>query len=145
MNLLDGLFTGLVIGILLGIPAMITEALNPTSRMPLLMDVETFWGRKLSEGGVIFWSAVVHLGMSTLYGSFVPLLVLQGILPPHLPLHGLLLYSVGFNLSMGFIALPIVGFGLFGRREGDFVWLELLLTHLLYGVAYWALAHLFFL
>lgn len=144
MTLLDGLFTGLVIGTLFALPIMIREALHPETRMPFLMDVETFWGKKLSEGMVIFSSAIVHLGMSTLYGGFVPLLVRAGLIAPVFPLWNLLGYSIAFNLSMGLVALPAVGFGFFGHKEGPFVWFELLVTHLMYAFAFWGLAHAFF-
>lgn len=144
MILFDGLFTGFTVGTVFALPAMITETLRPESRMPFLMDVETFWGRKLSEGWVIISSALVHLGMSTLYGAFVPLLVLGGILSPLLPLRELLVYSVCFNIFIGTIALPITGFGFFGHKEGSFVWLELLVTHIMYAFAHWALFQLFF-
>lgn len=144
MSLLDGLFTGLIIGFIFSLPAMIGEAQRPEGRMLLVVDVETFWGRRLGQYQVMLWSAVLHLGMSTLYGAFVPLLVLQGIMSPLLTLPELVLYSVGFNIFIGAIALPATGFGWFGYKEGGFVWLELLITHLLYGITHWILVHALF-
>lgn len=40
-------------------------------------------------------------------------------------------------LSMLFVALPVAGHGVFGKKLGSRTWLEQLLLHALFGAAFW--------
>lgn len=144
MSILDGIFTGFVIALVLATPAVIVEILRHARELPLLMDVKSFWGITLTPHQVLFWSVVTHLATASLFGGLAPALVGQGILSPLYLFGEIMLYALGFYLVMGILVFPLIGFGIFGRKEGDFVWLELLVTDLLYGFLFWTAAKLLF-
>lgn len=144
MTPLDGLFTGFVIGLVLSAPAVVSELIRHGRNLPLLMDVRTFWGRKLDPHHVLLWSVVTHLANSAIFGAAAPLLVRAGVFSPLYLLPEILIYGAAFYLIASVIVFPILGFGFFGHKEGEWVWLELLLAHLLYAVLYWGAAQLFF-
>lgn len=138
------MFSGFVIGLVLAVPAFVTETLHHGRNLPILMDVKTFWGARLSADAVLWWSVAVHLLMSTLFGGVYALLVnrLPGL--PWSPA-SLAFYALGYYVVVGGVLLPMIGLGMFGRREGGVVWLELLLASSGYAALLGVLAHLFFL
>lgn len=144
MTVFEAMFSGFVIGLVLSVPAFVAETVHHGKNLPLLMDVKTFWGAKLSPDAVLWWSVAVHLMMSTLFGGGYAALAsyLPG-LPWSVP--SLAFYALGYYVIVGGAVLPLVGLGLFGRREGGFVWAELLLATGLYATLLGGLAHLFFL
>ncbi len=144
MTIFEAMFSGLAIGLVLAVPAFVSETLHHGRNLPLLMDVRTFWGARLSPDAVLWWSVTVHLLMSTLFGGAY--VVLAGRLPG-LPwsIPSLAFYALGYYVIVGGILLPLVGIGLFGRREGSLVWLELLLSSGAYAALLGVLAHVFFL
>jgi len=40
-------------------------------------------------------------------------------------------------LAMLFVALPVAGQGLLGRRIGRFAWIEQLVIHIVFGIGFW--------
>lgn len=143
MMIIDGLFTGFVIGLILAMPSVIAEQVRHSRELPLLMDVKTFWGRRLTPHQVLVASVTTHLATSALFGGIVSALVSVGVLSPLYLFGEIIVYTLAFYLVVGMVVFPLIGFGLFGKKEGEFVWLELLLTNLLYGILFWAAAHLF--
>ena len=144
MTILDGIFTGFVIALVLATPAVVAETSRHARELPLLMDVKTFWGAKLTPHQGVVWSVATHLMTSALFGASIPFLVSLGIITPLYLLGEIMLFSLAFYLITSLAVFPLVGFGFFGHKEGSFVWLELLLTNLLYGFLFWAAANLFF-
>lgn len=142
MSILDGIFTGFVIGLLMATPSVVFELVRHSKELPLLMDITTFWGVKLTREQTLFWSIAVHLVTSALFGALIPFFVSVGALSPLYVFGEIIMFSFAFFLITGCVIFPIVGFGFFGKKEGEFVWLELLLTNLLYGTLFWAAAHL---
>lgn len=144
MTVFEAMFSGFVIGLVLSVPAFVAETVHHGKNLPLLMDVKTFWGAKLSPDAVLWWSVAVHLMMSTLFGGAY---VAAAPFLPGLPwdVTSLASYALGYYVVVGGGVLPLVGLGLFGRREGGFVWAELLLATGLYAMLLGGLAHLFFL
>lgn len=144
MSVFEAMFSGFVIGLVLAVPAFVSETIHHGRNLPLLMDVKTFWGARLSPDAVLWWSVAVHLLMSTLFGGAYALLATR---LPGLPWSpgSLALYGLGYYVVTGGVLLPMVGLGVFGRREGGTVWLELLLATAGYAALLGLLAHLFFL
>lgn len=144
MSVFEAMFSGFMIGLVLAVPAFVTETLHHGRNLPILMDVKTFWGARLSPEAVLWWSVAVHLLMSTLFGGVYVLLAnrLPGL--PWSPA-SLTFYALGYYVVIGGILLPMVGLGMFGRREGGAVWLELLMSTAGYATLLGVLAHLFFL
>lgn len=145
MTIFDGLFTGLVIGVIMSIPAVISNYVRPGANLPILVDVKTFWGGTISKDQILMWSLVNHWALSAIYGGVYVLLVTRNILTPGYFFPEGLAYALGFNLVIGLALYPIFGFGVYGKKEGAWVWLEMVVTHFFYAVLFYAAAHLFFL
>lgn len=145
MTIFDGMFTGLVIGVLLSIPAVLASYLRPGANLPLVVDVKTFWGGTISKDQVLVWSLINHWALSAIYGGAYAFLVLRGVFSVGYFFPEGLLYALGFNIVTGIALYPLLGFGVYGVKEGHFVWLELVITHFFYAVLFYAAAHLFFL
>lgn len=45
-------------------------------------------------------------------------------------------------LSMLFVALPIAGQGLLGRKLGSLIWLEQIVLHIIFGIGLWRTLYL---
>lgn len=144
MSIFEAMFSGFVIGLVLAMPAFVTETIHHGRNLPILMDVKTFWGARLSPDAVLWWSVTVHLLMSTLFGGVYAVLATR---LPGLPWSpsSLAFYALGYYVVLGGVLLPLTGLGMFGRREGGSVWVELLLATAGYATLLGTLAHLFFL
>ena len=143
MTTVDGMFTGLVMGLAFSAPAFVAEALHHRKTVPLLVNVTTLWGAPVPGNEVLFASVALHLAMSVAYGGLYPVLLLLGIFPT-ITAVSILLYTIAFFLVVCCVVAPAMGLGFFGRREGRSVWIELGLTHALYALAYgYAATHFF--
>jgi hypothetical protein len=137
MSIPDGMFTGLVIGMIFSVPAMLYDLLFHKHRnIPLLVDVRSVWGRAVPARDVFPASIALHLFFATAFGGVYAALVTFAVLPSYAFRH-ILGYAVVFFLFSALGVLPLAGLGLFGRKEGPLVWTELLLTHLLYALCFW--------
>ncbi|TAL20486.1 hypothetical protein EPN90_00865 [Patescibacteria group bacterium] len=143
MTIIDGLFTGLVIGFITSIPAVISEIVRHGKNLPLLIDVKEIGTHHLKEKYVLEWSLFLHLGLSAVFGGFYPALVSLGAFATY-SFFSVALYGLIFYLFFGLFIFPAIGLGLFGRREGHLVWLELLLTSVLYVAGFWYAATFLF-
>lgn len=140
MELLIGASLGTLIGLLLAFPAIILETSRRVQNLPLLIDVHVWRGKKLSEGEIFAVGLFLHLVMAMLYGLMYVLFAQQGwLFITNAP------YTIGSMLIFAFFAwvvlqlilLPILGIGLFGRKEGPTVWFETLISLLLEGALLW--------
>ncbi|MBA3035313.1 MAG: hypothetical protein FP814_02350 [Desulfobacterium sp.] len=52
-------------------------------------------------------------------------------------------YVFALWLSMLFIALPVAGHGIFGRRLGSSIWVEQLILHIIFAVGLWIMLNIF--
>ncbi|MBI4599145.1 hypothetical protein HY734_03055 [Candidatus Uhrbacteria bacterium] len=139
--LLGGAIGGLV-AFLLTLPAIAFEVAKPgpVDRDPLVADVKKAWHLRWSGRGILLAGLFLHVLVGVGYGGVYPLLVernwrLLPVVPYSLP--SLLFYAVGVWLAVGIVLLPLLRFGLFGRRLGPFVWLEFLISMLLIAVGMW--------
>jgi hypothetical protein len=137
MSIPDGMFTGLVIGMIFSVPAMVYDLLFHKHRnLPLLVDVRSVWGRAVPARDVFPASIALHLFFATAFGGVYAALVTFAVLPSY-AFRYILGYAVLFFFFSALVLLPLAGLGLFGRKEGALVWSELLLTHLLYACGLW--------
>lgn len=136
MTIFDGMFTGLVIGLIFSIPSFVSETLRHRRNLPLLMDVRTFWGKTISEENVFLISVAVHLLLAVIFGGVYPLLAEIGLVSSF-TLPALLIYGLVFYLLFGLLVAPALRIGFFGSKEGHFVWLELLVSFILYALGFW--------
>ncbi len=145
MSIPDGMFTGLVIGMIFSVPAMVYDVLFHKHRnLPLIVDVRSIWGHAVPSREVFPASVVLHLFFATAFGGVYAALVAFGAIPSY-AFRYILTYAAVFFFFSVIILLPLAGLGLFGRKEGPMVWSELLLTHLLYALGFWyAATHILF-
>lgn len=137
MSIFEGMFTGLVIGLVWSAPAFVSQSLrHGRGELPIITDVRTVWGRRVRSEDVLLWSVGLHLLVATLFGGLYPFLVELGVFPSFAA-RFIALYAASYWLFTGLAVFPALGLGLFGRREGASVWLELLLSHALYAASYW--------
>lgn len=137
MSVLDGMFTGLVIGVVCSIPALVYDVLFHKHRdLPLVVDVRSVWGKVLPARDVFPASIALHLFFAVLFGAGLPLLSMAGFVPSY-AFRFVVAYGLCFFLLTSLLLLPLAGLGLFGRKEGPLVWIELLLTHVLYALGFW--------
>jgi hypothetical protein len=143
MPVISAVFLALVAGLITAVPGFISElAKKGPKNIPLLIDVKTFWGHKLTRGEVFWFGLFIHLLMAALFGALYELIVVKAFVRPY-HLDNLFAYASCFYLFVGGVIFPVVGAGLFGRKEGKTVWYELLIVHHLFAFFVWLGIYLF--
>lgn len=137
MNLMDLLLSASLAGLaafLLSIPAIVVELADRQHKinLPLLVDVRQIFGRKIAPTEMFWIALLVHLVLGTLFGVTHQVFVGAGWIEPYTIL-SMLIYTILFWLVVGTVLFPLIGFGLFAMKEGNWVWLEVLITYLLIG------------
>jgi hypothetical protein len=137
MPVISAVFLSLAAGAITAIPGIVSElGKKAPDNIPLLVDVKTFWGHKLTRGEVFWFGMAIHLLMAALFGALYELIVVKSLVSPY-TLASLLGYASFFFLLVGGVIFPLVGAGIFGRKEGKTVWYELLIVHHLFGFFIW--------
>lgn len=143
MSTINAIFLSLVAGIITAVPAFLSEiGKRPPKDIPLLVDIKSFWGRKLSNGEVFWLGLFIHLVLAALFGAMYELIVVKSLVDPY-HINNLVIYATFFWLFVGGVVFPVVGLGLFGKKEGKWVWLELLVVQYLLAFFIWLGVFLF--
>jgi len=143
MPVISAVFLSLLAGIITAIPGFLSElGKKKPDNIPLLVDVKSFWGKKLSNGEVFWLGFAIHLLMAALFGALYELIAVKSFVRPY-HIDNLMVYASFFWLFVGGVIFPIVGLGLFGKKEGKWVWLELLVVHHLFAIFVWLEIFLF--
>lgn len=137
------MFLSAAAGVLIALPALLGELFRRGKNLPILMDVHACWGRPCTAEETFLLSLATHLLISIAFGGLYMFLALLGWGFHDFTLLSLVRYGVGFWLVVGGILLPLSRLGFFGRREGRWVWLELLISQALLTVGFWASLRLF--
>lgn len=140
MDIFLGTALGVMIAFLLAIPAIILDTSRRVKNLPLLIDVRVWRGKKLSDGEVFAFGLLTHLIIGALYGFFYTLFASRGwlfITNAPFTLESMLIFAALSWLVLNIILLPLFGFGFFGRKEDNTVWLETLAVLLLEGAILW--------
>ena len=140
MEIFLGAALGTMIGLLLAFPAIILETSRRVKNLPLLIDVYIWRGKKLTDSEVFAVGLLLHLITAGLYGFLYVFLAERDLfLFPHNPYS--LVSMIAFALVLWFwinvAILPLIGLGVFGRKEGRTVWFETLISLLLEGSILW--------
>lgn len=143
MDVINAMFISSVIGLILAAPAFVSELFRRGKNLPLLIDVQACWGRRCTPEETFFLSLFTHLLLELLFGAGYMLLVLLGWWFHDFRFLSILLYGGAHSLLIGLIIFPLVRIGVFGRREGSFVWVEFLFSRFLTAVGFWAAFRLF--
>ena len=143
MPVISAVFLSLAAGLITAVPAFLSELGKKAPRnIPLLIDVKTFWGHKLTRGEVFWFGLSIHLLMAALFGALYELIAVKSFVHPY-ELDNLAVYASLFWVFVGGVIFPVVGLGLFGKKEGKWVWFELLVVHHLFALFVWLQVFLF--
>ena len=119
MDYLLGAALGTLIAFVLAIPALLVEVFDRKHKrnLPLLVDVRVLWGRKFSHSEMFVIALLIHLIMGGLFGLGYPFFLEYSWL-----------YFIVAWLILMIGIFPLIGFGLFGKKEGKVIWFEILFT-----------------
>ncbi|OGW55398.1 MAG: hypothetical protein A2Y81_08245 [Nitrospirae bacterium RBG_13_43_8] len=144
MPLFEGLVSGLAAGILMGLISHAGFKVGIFKSSILIIDgmfVQQRAGLKYNEQQAVLFGVPVHLFTSLSFGlsyavliSIMKLQLVNGWL--------ITLYVLMLWLSMLFVALPIAGQGLLGRRLGPLTWIEQMVLHVIFGIGLWGILYL---
>jgi hypothetical protein len=142
MDILLGTALGVLIGFVLAVPAIILETSRRVKNLPLLVDVQLWGDKKLSEGELFAAALLFHFVVAALYGGLYVVFVQYDLLfVTHAPytLQSMLIFALGGWLVLNAVLLPIIGLGFFGRGHGKTIWFETLISLMLEGAILWML------
>jgi hypothetical protein len=142
MDVVNGMFIGAVIGLIVALPAIYSEIFRQVKDLPILVDVHACWDDTCTDEEVFTLSLFIHMLFSITFGGLYMALYLIGWVH-NFSFFSILGYTALFYVFLGGIILPLIRLGAFGRREGKHVWAELLLSNLLFGLGFWAALRLF--
>lgn len=133
----------MLLALVLSVPAIVLELRRRHEGHPLLLDIHAFKGRKLTDRESFALGLLIHLVLGLGFGVLFPVAVLVtgGAITyvfPHLALYGLTLFCIATLL-----VFPLLGMGLFGRREDPWIWLETLVSMVLLVLGYAAVVQWF--
>lgn len=139
--LLKGFLAGMMAGIVMGGLSHAGYLLGVFRSSLILIDgsfVAARLGLKPEKAMVLGAGTVMHLVTSGVFGALYILIVtflnwnlFSGFL---VAVYFLILY-----ISMLFTALPVAGQGMLGAKAGPFTWLEQLILHVVFGVAFFVM------
>jgi hypothetical protein len=139
MSIIDGLVAGLIAGIIMIVVSEIGYHLNLIKGNLVIIDGSFAWRmivRNNNTVGIYILGILIHLVTSLVFGLVYALLTRivefdsRSVMP-------IAIYIFLLWLTMLFVALPIAGQGLFGKKVGNSIWLEQLFLHAVFGVAFW--------
>jgi hypothetical protein len=138
-NLLIGFIAGAASGVVMGVASHLCFSLRIFKSSLIVIDGSFFFRTlKLKSSPTLIYATglIIHLITSGVFGSLYILAAnVAGFNPLSLPL--IILYVAILLLSMLFIALPISGEGILGRKSGPHAWLEQLALHILFCALYY--------
>ncbi len=130
------------------IPAIVFELIErgKISMAPPVITVKTIFGYVIKKQEAFWAGLLLHIVIGTLFGSVYILFVERGwLFITHHPYKFDSFVAYGF-LSWIFVNItiyPLLRMGFFGRREGNHIWMETLVSHMLIAVTMAGLVHWF--
>ncbi len=139
-NLLIGFIAGAASGIVMGVVSHLCFKLRIFKSSLIVIDGSFFFRTLKLQGNpalIYVTGLTIHLMTSGVFGALYILAAnVAGFDALSFPL--IILYVAILWLSMLFIALPISGQGVLGRKSGPHAWLEQLALHILFCALYYA-------
>lgn len=140
--LIIGFVSGAASGIVMGLVSHILFRLKVFKSSLLVVDGSFFFrALKLQRSAQLILAAglLIHLVTSGVFGAIYVLA--SAFLGFSIITVGSLmvisLYTALLYLSMLFIALPVAGEGLLGKKSGSLAWLEQLILHIVFALLYY--------
>ncbi|HBK35107.1 MAG: hypothetical protein UU08_C0001G0019 [Candidatus Uhrbacteria bacterium GW2011_GWE2_40_58] len=142
MDYLLGASIGGLIAFFFSLPAAVLEFVEKgnVKRLPILVEAKTIFHRRLHKEEVFLVAVLLHICLGISYGTIYVWFVLHDwLFLTHTPftLFSFFLFSLGAFVVTGSVIFPLLGMGLFGRKEGTSVWLEMVFSFLLLGFMMW--------
>lgn len=143
MDVVNAMFLSAVVGMIIAIPAMVSELTRRGKNLPLLVDVRACWGHVCTAEETFILSLFTHFLISISFGGLYVLAVLLGWGFHDFRVSSILVYALIFWLLAGGVIFPLVRLGFFGQREGRWAWLELLVSIFFQATGFWLALRLF--
>jgi len=144
MDYLLGGALGAIVAFVFSVPAIVLEYTmdGKAKETPLVIDVKTIFGHKLKQTEVFLVGLLIYIVVGFLFGFIYIVFVEQGWLfatqSPY-TFQSLFVYAILSWVVVNTIIYPLLGMGVFAKKEGSKVWLETLVSHLILGCAIWLL------
>jgi hypothetical protein len=139
MSLVNGMVAGLVAGIIMIVVSEIGYRLKLIKGNLVIIDGSLAWrmmAGKSQAPGIYILGILIHLITGLVFGLVYAILA-RIVEFESRSLIFIAIYVFLLWLAMLFVALPIAGQGLFGKKVGNKVWLEQLFLHAVFGIAFW--------
>ncbi len=141
--LLGGALGGLI-AFLFSVPAIILELIEKgdVKNAPLVIDVKTIFGYKLNNREAFLAGLLIYILVGIAFGVVYILFVnKEWLFVTNTPYSflSLVVYSFLSWVVAGLVVYPALQMGLFGKKEGQHIWLETLVSHFILGLGLWVL------
>ena len=139
MWLVEGLVAGFIAGILMGIATEIGYRLGLLKANLLIVDGSfalRLMNRSESNVAIYALGIVIHLITSVVFGIVYVILAKLFGFDTRLIL-AVVIYVFVLWITMLFVALPVAGQGIIGKKISGIVWIEQLVLHVLFGLGFW--------
>jgi len=139
MWLVEGLVAGLIAGIFMGIATEIGYRLGVIKANLMIVDGSfalRLMNRPESSVAIYVLGIVVHLVTSAVFGIIYVILAKLLGFDTRLIL-AIAIYVFVLWIAMLFVALPVAGQGIIGRKISGIVWVEQLVLHVVFGLGFW--------
>ena len=139
MWLLAGIIGGIIAGIFMGIASQLGYWLGIVKSHLIVIDGAFSLRMLKRDGGTLVIYALgimIHLVTSIIFGIVYVIIARVADFDPLLPL-AITIYVLILWLAMLAVALPIAGHGFMGNKIRQFVWLEQLVLHVIFGIGFW--------
>ncbi|OPY66730.1 MAG: hypothetical protein A4E63_02459 [Syntrophorhabdus sp. PtaU1.Bin050] len=137
-----GFVSGAAAGVIMGLLSDILFRLKIFKSSLLVVDGAFFFRTlKLQGTARLIYAAglFIHLITSGVFGALYILLSVLGFSATEsVSLAAISIYVVLLWLSMLFVALPVAGEGLLGRKSGPLTWFEQLILHVIFLFVYYS-------
>jgi len=142
MWLVEGLVAGLIAGIFMGIATEIGYRLGVIKANLVIVDGSfalRLMNRPESNLAMYALGIVIHLVTSAVFGIIYVILAELFGFETRLVL-AITIYVFILWIAMLFVALPVAGQGIMGKKISPVVWIEQLVLHVVFGLSFlWAL------
>ena len=139
MWLVEGLVAGFIAGILMGIATEIGYRFGLLKANLLIVDGSfalRLMNRSESNVAIYVLGIVVHIATSAVFGIFYVILAKLFSFDTMLIL-AIVIYVFVLWIAMLFVALPVAGQGIIGKKISGIVWIEQLVLHVIFGLGFW--------
>ncbi len=139
---------GALVAFVFAIPAILMELAKTSEaeHTSIIVEPRKILGRKLKHREAFLLGLLIHVLFGFIFGIvYVVFVVREWLFVTHAPYTflSLIVYAVLTWIVAGVVIYPLLGMGLFARREGNHIWMETIASHLILGLSLWLLVQYF--